>query len=349
MYRTIKLFAFMALVTLFSCSEKSDKCILKGQFSEGNGDVIVYPYQEVHSKKEADSLSYTAKIVDGKFEIELDTVLVCRTVIIKIDNQRKIYSLFSEPGVITITEKGGKVLGEGSSLNDEYHRILELVNYEEYNNLRYKKELSASEQALKDAYATNLWKLAKVYPNSIALSNLFYQEYFGADEKILTKVINTFSKEVQKAYYIPKLIVRRDNLLKVAIGQQAPEFSLKNCNGEEISLANYKGKYVLLDFWASWCGPCRAEIPNLKNIYKDAQPKGLEMISISVDENEKAWLKAVEQEQMPWVQVRDTKSVRDKYVLPYIPMIFIIDPSGKIIDKKLHGEHLRKRVEEILK
>lgn len=347
--KIFKLFAFVALVSLFSCSKVTDKCIIKGELLSGDGDVLVYPYQEVQSKEEADSLSFKAKIVDGKFELELDPVMAARNVNITIGKDFKRYTLFSEPGVITITEVDGKLIAKGSPLNDEYQQLLEKLNYEIYSGLKYKRELSAEEKEIKDGYDAKLWDLSKEYSASIPLTKLFYEKYWSADSETLGKIVNSFSKDIHNSYYINKMNVRKENQERVAIGKQAPDFSLKSDKGEDVSLSTYKGKYLLVDFWASWCGPCRAEIPNVKKVYEDYKAKGLEVLSVSTDADEKAWLKAVEQEQMPWSQVRDTKSVSNSYNITYIPMIFLIDPNGKIIDKGLHGEHLRKRVEELLK
>ncbi|PKQ63088.1 hypothetical protein BZG02_09990 [Labilibaculum filiforme] len=342
-----KLFAFMALVTLFSCSNVTDKCIIKGQLSGGDGDVVVYPYQEVKSKEESDSLSYNAKIVDGKFEIEMDGALASRPMHIRMGDVFKSYTVFSEPGVITITEKDGELVGKGSALNDEYHQLLGQLNFKAYEKLKYTHELTAEQKEIVDTYNSTLWSLTKEYSASVPLSRLFYEKYWAADIETFNKIINSFSKDIHDSYYINKMISRRDNQQRVAIGNSAPIFNLPSDKGENISIEAYKGKYLLIDFWASWCGPCRAEIPNVKNVYKEYQEKGLEVLSVSTDADEKAWLKAVEQEEMPWIQVRDTKSVSASYNITYIPMIYLIDPNGKIIDKGLHGEILRNKMKEI--
>ena len=349
MMKFFKLFAIVAIVALGSCGKVTDKCIIKGQLSGGDGDVVIYPYQEVHSQKESDSLSYKAKVIDGKFEIEMDAELACRPVYIKIGDDSKRYTVFSEPGIIRIFEKDGVIVGEGSAVNDEYHELVGKLNYEAYNQLKYKHELSPEEQGIVDNYIAKLWDLVKDYSVSIPLSRLFYEKYWGADVETLNKIVNAFSKDIHQSYYLQKLIVRRANQLRVSIGKQAPAFTLKSVSREDVSLEMYKGKFVLVDFWASWCGPCRAEIPNLKEIYKDYQSKGLQILSVSTDANEKAWLKAVDKEQMLWKQVRDTKSVSDSYNITSIPAIFLLDPNGKIIDKGLHGQNLRNRIEEVLK
>ncbi|WP_158614416.1 TlpA disulfide reductase family protein [Ancylomarina euxina] len=343
-----KVFAIMAIAALLSCSKATDTCLIKGQLSGGDGELVIYPYQEVHSKKEADSLSYKAKISNGKFEIELDGELVCRLMNIKIGNELKRYDVFTEPGIIHLGEKDGKLIAKGSSLNDEYYRLLNELNYEAYDKIKYKKVLSAEEQKLKDEYNRNLWELIGTNSASIPLSYLFYQKYWGADASSLNKIINTFSKDIHQSYYLKKVINRRDNQQRVAIGNPAPDFSLKSNDGQDVSLEMYKGKYLLVDFWASWCGPCRAEIPNLKKVFANYHSKGLDILSVSTDAREKAWLKAVDAEQMPWEQVRDTKSISDVYNITAIPMIILIDPEGKIMDKGLRGEGLQKKLDEIL-
>ncbi|MRT94710.1 TlpA disulfide reductase family protein [Ancylomarina sp. 16SWW S1-10-2] len=342
------LITLMAMATLFSCSQIKDNCIIKGQFSSGDGEVVVLPYQKVQSKQEYDSLSFNAKIKDGKFELQLDAEKVSRQIRIKMGKEYISYTVFSEPGVINLKVKDGKLIGSGSTLNDEYHQLLSELNYEAYNKLKYNKNPNSEEKKTIDNYISKLWNLSKEYPKSIPLTQLFYEKYWGADVKTLDKIINSFSEEIRESYYLKEMLIRKENMERVAIGKQAPIFSLTSVNGEEIALDRYKGKYLLVDFWASWCGPCRAGIPNLKEIYKDYKSKGLEILSVSTDADEKAWLKAVDQEQMPWSQVRDTKSISNAYNITYIPMIFLIDPNGKIIDKGLHGEAIRNRVEELI-
>lgn len=344
-----KVFALLAIATLFSCGKVNNKCIVKGQLSGGDGDVVIYPYQEVKSKAEADRLSYKAKIVDGKFELELDSEKAFRTMNIRMGKILKQYSIFSEPGILNISEKEGKLIGKGSILNDEYHQLLIKLNYEAYDKLKYNKRPNIKEKEIIENYDLKLWELSKEYPKSLPLTRLFYQKYWSADAATLNEIIHVFSKDIRQSYYLKKMVIRRDNLERVAIGKQAPIFSLKSLDGKEIAVDMYKGKYLLVDFWASWCGPCRAEIPNLKEIYNDYESKGLEILSVSTDADEKAWLKAVAKEQMPWPQVRDTKSISDSYNITAIPAIFLIDLSGKIIDKGLHGQNLRDKIEETLK
>ncbi len=332
------LIAVLVLAVLFSCTPKPNTCIIKGQLSGGNGELVIYPYQEVHSREEADSLGYKSKVVNGKFEVKIDAEKALRRMYFNLKEGRKSYDLFSEPGNITIKEVDGEVVVMNSKIDNEYHKLLKELNYKSYQKLKYKKQLSQEEQKIKDEYEAQLWNLVNNHSSSIPLSQLFYEKYWGADLATLEHIITSFSTEIHQSYYLSNLIRRRDTEKKTAIGQLAPSFTLTALSGDDISVSKYKGKYMLIDFWASWCGPCRKEIPNLKKIYEAFHSKGLEILSISTDTKESAWLKAVEQERMPWLQARDTKEVSKAYNVTAIPHILLISPEGKILAKQMHGQ-----------
>ncbi len=136
----------------------------------------------------------------------------------------------------------------------------------------------------------------------------------------------------------------------VGVGDVAPLFTSKNVNGKPISLSDYKGKVVLIDFWASWCEPCRAESPNLKTQYKLYKDKGFEIISISLDTDRKRWLKAIADDGLTWLQASDLKGLTEsviakKYGIGAVPSFFLIGRDGKIIaNSDIQGEALNKRL-----
>lgn len=139
---------------------------------------------------------------------------------------------------------------------------------------------------------------------------------------------------------------------KLAIGKIAPDFKYKNKEGKEVSPRDYKGKFLIIDFWASWCGPCRSEIPNVEKIYNEFKAKGLEVLSVSIDKKRADWLKALSEEKMPWAQVNTTdsgKEIMKMYQFSGIPYIILLDKDNKIIGKNLRGEDLLKAVQEALK
>lgn len=136
------------------------------------------------------------------------------------------------------------------------------------------------------------------------------------------------------------------------IGGTAPEIRLPTPEGDTLSLEDYRGKYLLVDFWASWCGPCRRENPNVRRVYAAYKDKGFEILGVSLDRSEANWLKAIEQDKLPWKHVSDLKqwkSIAAKtYGVHSIPYTVLIDPDGKIIAKRLRGAGLEKELERLL-
>ena len=135
------------------------------------------------------------------------------------------------------------------------------------------------------------------------------------------------------------------------INSMAPDFTQNDVNGKPVKLSDFKGKYVLLDFWASWCGPCRKENPNLVKAYKKYHDKGFEILAVSLDNKKDAWLKAVEEEDLDWTHVSDLKGwmneVAVQYNIKFVPQNRLIDPDGKIIVRNLRGDDLQEKLKEI--
>lgn len=139
---------------------------------------------------------------------------------------------------------------------------------------------------------------------------------------------------------------------RLSIGQQAIDFTQSDNKGKMFSLSNVKGKYVLIDFWASWCGPCRVEYPFLKRAYARFKDKNFEIIGVSIDDKKSLWLNAIQSNGFDWIQLSDLKgrenSVAKAYAISAIPQSFLIDPQGKIIARNLRGEDLIAKLEEVI-
>jgi peroxiredoxin len=138
----------------------------------------------------------------------------------------------------------------------------------------------------------------------------------------------------------------------LAEGSAFPDFNEKDLNGKPLSVANYRGKILLLDFWATWCGPCVGELPNVLKTYEKHHPQGFEIIGISLDQDEKQLTKFLAQKNIPWQQYFDGKGwenkLASKYGVESIPATFLLDAKGKILGKDLRGEALEDAVTQAL-
>jgi peroxiredoxin len=140
-----------------------------------------------------------------------------------------------------------------------------------------------------------------------------------------------------------------------AIGAVAPDFTQKDTKGKSVKLSSLRGKYVLIDFWASWCGPCRKENPNVVKAYQKFKNKKFEILGVSLDNSDgkNAWLDAIEKDNLTWLQVSDLQgwknAVAQLYGVQSIPQNFLLDPKGVIIEKDLRGNRLEEVLAKILK
>ncbi|SKC95644.1 Peroxiredoxin [Chitinophaga ginsengisegetis] len=145
---------------------------------------------------------------------------------------------------------------------------------------------------------------------------------------------------------------RMKGLASLVAGNPALAFSLPDTAGNAVALSSFRGKYVLIEFWASWCGPCRMQIPYLKKSYAAFQNKGFEILGVSLDENREKWMKAIHDEQLPWTQVSDVKGLESPVVAMYgitgIPLNFLLDTNGVIIARDLRDNELSVRLSELL-
>lgn len=188
-----------------------------------------------------------------------------------------------------------------------------------------------------------------------ALSSLVAAQRFNpADDFAMYSLVeDAMKKERPHSPYLASLSRTLDKVRKTQVGSIPPNIVGSNPKGEQISLEDQRGKIILLDFWASWCKPCRAENPNVVEAYKKYKDKGFEIFSVSLDERKDAWLKAIAADEMTWLHVSDLGGWRSSaaalYSISSIPATFLLDKEGRIIDKNLRGEALHIRLEELLR
>jgi peroxiredoxin len=196
-------------------------------------------------------------------------------------------------------------------------------------------------------------EIIREYPSSIAALYLLYRYHsFRLTSEEIKANIALLDVSLQHTEYVKVLRELAETLDRVAIGEKAPDFSASKADGDSIRFSTLLGKgYVLVDFWASWCAPCRKENPYLVKAYETYHSKGFEIVGVSLDNTNEPWLNAIANDGLTWTQLIDHKAWAGEGVTNYavrlIPANFLIDNKGTIIAKNLKGEELIKKLDEI--
>lgn len=216
---------------------------------------------------------------------------------------------------------------------------------------KVEKEFDAMDSAMNvDVYL----KFLKEYPNSpIALYTLENYAGYDIDPAVISPLYHNLSAEAKNSTAGKAFGERIDIAKKTAVGAMAMDFTQNDTLEKPVSLHDFKGKYVLVDFWASWCGPCRAENPNVVKAFNQYEDKNFTVLGVSLDQpgKKQAWLDAIHKDHLTWTHVSDLQfwnnEVAKQYGIRAIPQNLLIDPSGKIIAKNIRGEELNKKLSEI--
>jgi peroxiredoxin len=194
---------------------------------------------------------------------------------------------------------------------------------------------------------------ARANPSSV-VSAWAISKYYSFEPNLaeLVPAYQGLSKENQQTIYGKQIAETIRAAEKTAIGNKAPDFTVADAFGKSISLHQYKGKFVLVDFWASWCGPCRAENPNVVRVYKKHHSDQFDILGVSLDNSRELWLKAIKKDGLEWKQGTDLKAwegpIIKEYGLKGIPFNMLLDKDGKIIAKNLRGVELEIKLSEVL-
>ena len=282
-------------------------------------------------------------------------------------------SIFLSPESFAVThvDSFSNTIITGSEANTEFSALLkaskpldekEMALLPSYRTAKAagdeKTEGAIMQQArgLDSAKAALYLSCAKAHPHSpLAFYALEVYARMNLDPTLLQPIFARLDSGVRgsaagKAFQ-EKLVIAA----KTSIGQEAMDFTQPDTLGNPVTLSAFRGKYVLIDFWASWCGPCRAENPNVLKAYTQYHSKGFDILSVSLDKAgaKDSWLKAIHQDSLAWTQVSDLQfwdnAVAKEYGINSIPQNFLIDPKGKIVAKNLRGEELEKKLSEIYK
>ncbi|MCS6821408.1 MAG: AhpC/TSA family protein [Microscillaceae bacterium] len=244
-----------------------------------------------------------------------------------------------------INQKRNEFQLKAEALNNEFIQAANNKEAQERIREKYMQALSQNATEMKALMEKMIPSIAIWY----GLGSLNPDEDF----EFLEKISQAFNQKLPHSKYTKQLAEQVAKLKPVAIGQPAPEIVLQNPEGKELKLSDLRGKVVLIDFWASWCKPCRMENPNVVKVYNKFKDKGFEIFGVSLDRTKEEWVRAIAEDQLTWLHVSDLKfwqsSVVPLYQVQGIPMTFLIDREGKIVAKNLRGAALEKKIAEILK
>lgn len=371
--RKILLTALAAAPALFSQAQKS--VTLDGELKN-----IDNPIEKVFIsyRSGSENISDTVAVVDGKYQftLKLQEPTIARLTAsgktgpgVSAGKTRALVFLDQTNMTLIQTDSFSNVQMTGSKANDEFKKlndsrkalsdernkaIQQYAAFAKEQNREGMKSVETKVDSLDEVIRKQYGAYVKKSPSSpIAVFAL--QQYAGYSI-VASEVAPLYKKLPKSSQATPsgkELAKAIEIAEKTGIGQVAIDFTQNDTLGKPISLSSFRGKYVLLDFWASWCGPCRAENPNVVKAYNAYKSKGFDVLSVSLDREtaKEKWLKAIHDDNLTWTHVSDLQywnnAVAKMYGIQSIPQNFLIDPQGKIIGKNLRGEELEKKLAAI--
>ncbi|WP_257666334.1 TlpA disulfide reductase family protein [Parapedobacter tibetensis] len=277
----------------------------------------------------------------------------------------RYFEFFAEQGAIKIKGKAdaiNELKVSGSSVQDEadaFARSLKDLTdqqsplYRQYGKVSPEEQLAIEEklEAIRAQRRERTQQYIAAHPKSAFSTSLVADRAVMGDYEDIKSMYGLLDASAIQTAAGKQLTERLDVLKRSSIGSTMLDFTLPDTSGEPVRFSDFKGKYVLVDFWASWCGPCRAENPNVLKAYDRYKDKNFTVVGISLDEDGEKWKKAIQEDGMPWAQVSDLKGFRNEvstyYGIQGIPSTLLVNPEGKIIAKNLRGEMLQKKLAEL--
>ena len=362
-----KVFNFLAAIIIFStCQQKHDGFTV-------NVEINGYPEGTALLQKRVERDFVTidsTEIVNGKFQFEgkIDFPEICY---VQINDTLPILRVFLENTQIGIKANvdslrhpkiSGSVLqGKLEAYNESMIPFNKRMRsaYQEYlkankdGDLDKANEKEAEFDAISEEQKQASLEVVRLNSDNVMGPYLIWGTMiYELNTEELETLEAGFAPEISGSVYVSQIKNHIEVLKKVDIGQPFTDISLEDVNGNITNLSELKGKLVLIDFWASWCGPCRRENPNVVALYNEYKDQNFEIFGVSFDTDDTKWKKAIEDDGLAWYHVSDLKGWGSEagklYGVRAIPHTVLISPEGIIIEKNLRGEELRAKVEELI-
>ncbi len=365
-----------ALLLIPFLTKAQDKFNLKGEVKDIKIDKTIYLIHIDGRNEKLDS----AKTVGGKFEfnIDLNSPALAILLLDHTGNDLKsqgapkdIYRFFIEPGQATLTAKdsiasakvkGLAVADEYAALNKSTQKIENglMVLNKEFTTLN-DKEKSKEEvvKSFQSRYLALLEERKSIIADFIEKNPKSFVSLFSLNNDLATddmnvpqveKAFNALDPKLKEAPLAQAIVQKLEMGKKTGLGVEAIDFEESTTENIKVKLSAFRGQYVLLDFWASWCGPCRQENPNVVAAYEAYKNKNFTILGVSIDSKEDKWVEAVKKDGLVWTNLLDrSQNIAMTYGINAIPKNFLIDPEGKIIAKNLRGPALMEKLKEVLK
>lgn len=363
MIKTI--FILMTFIVLSNpvWARRTDKYIIDGTI-RGIDSGWVWMKQKT---EQGDRLLDSARIENGKFRFEGNLAQGIQSVNLHFNRERGKLVVFLEPGKIKIdadkqsiyyatvegtpnNEKWGHYLREERRLAGEEERMAKL--YQASFETKDREKVAAATKAFKAATEARKQQKADFLtaPDNKYVAACWYRanQIHRMQFHDIDSVITSLGQGLEQNNDYRLMLARRELVRKQAVGQKFGDIRLTDRSGNLRSLDELKGKWVLVDFWASWCGPCRREGKHVLELYRKYRPQGFEVFGVSIDQNTDHWKKAIQEDQTPWIHVcdRDGK-VAKEFGVTVIPHLFLLNPEGKIEAVNIRGEELTRKLEAV--